>query len=76
MMTERESDTVEAGALVERVAGTRKVQISQKRRVSYFCSGLSSQCFWDSEFDLYLIYKKLCMNWHSATRQLLSQENG
>lgn len=42
IMAGREPDTVEAGALVERVPGQREVQMSQEGGVSQFCSELGS----------------------------------
>lgn len=46
MVAVRGPDTVEAAALLERVARAEGHQMSQKGGVSQFCSALGSQCSW------------------------------
>lgn len=52
----REPDTVEAGALVERVPGQRGIQMSQEGGVSQFYSELGSHCSCSSGFDYCIIH--------------------
>lgn len=51
IMAGREPGTGEAGALVERVARAEQGQISEEEGVCQFCSGLGSQCSWNSGLD-------------------------